>query len=80
MAIVQQTLFTFAVYSIQVNPRCYKLEVITYCLTETLKTLEAKENPDRYKSQVTLAKRRIVAFEIAVNLLEKELKEIYDEK
>ena len=49
-------------------------------LGEILKTLESKENPDRYKSQVTLAKRRIVAFEIAVNLLEKELKEIYDEK
>lgn len=49
-------------------------------LTEILKTLESKENPDRYKSQVTLVKRRIVAFEIAVNLLEKELKEIYDEK
>ena len=49
-------------------------------LTETLKTLESKENPDRYKSQGTLAKRRFVAFEIAVNLLEKELKEIYDEK
>ncbi len=52
----------------------------TIQLTETLKTLESKENPDRYKSQVTLAKRRIVAFEIAVNLLKKELKEIYDEK
>ena len=27
-------------------------------LRETVKTLEAKEKPDRYKSQITLAKRR----------------------
>ena len=42
-------------------------------LRETIKTLEAKENPQRYKSQITLAKRRVKAFEIAVSLLEKEL-------
>ena len=35
-------------------------------LRETVKTLEAKEKPDRYKSQITLAKRRIAAFEIAI--------------
>lgn len=28
-------------------------------LKETIKTLEAKENPDRYKSQITLAQRRV---------------------
>lgn len=42
-------------------------------LRETLKTLEGKENPSRYKSQITLARRRIEAFGIAVNLIEKEL-------
>ncbi len=42
-------------------------------LRETIKTLESKENPQRYKSQITLAKRRVKAFEIAVSLLEKEL-------
>ncbi len=42
-------------------------------LRETVKTLEAKEKPDRYKSQITLAKRRIAAFEIAIYLIEKEL-------
>lgn len=42
-------------------------------LRETLKTLEDKENPSRYKSQITLARRRIEAFGIAVDLLEKEL-------
>ena len=34
-------------------------------LRETVKTLSAKENPDRYKSQLTLAQRRIEAFELA---------------
>lgn len=42
-------------------------------LRETVKTLEGKENPSRYKSQITLARRRIEAFGIAVDLLEKEL-------
>ncbi|MFQ6941850.1 MAG: hypothetical protein ACLROE_04385 [Collinsella intestinalis] len=42
-------------------------------LRETLKTLEGKENPSRYKSQMTLARRRIEAFDIAVDLIEKEL-------
>lgn len=42
-------------------------------LRETLKTLEGKENPGRYKSQITLARRRIEAFGMAVDLIEKEL-------
>lgn len=42
-------------------------------LRETVKTLRAKENPERYKSQITLAERRIRAFELAVCLLEREL-------
>ena len=42
-------------------------------LRETVKTLRAKENPERYKSQITLAERRIRAFEIADRLLEREL-------
>lgn len=42
-------------------------------LKETLKTLSEKENPNRYKSQITLAQRRIIAFEIAVDLIEKEM-------
>lgn len=33
-------------------------------LRETIITFEAKENPERYKSQITLGKRRIKAFEI----------------
>ncbi len=42
-------------------------------LRETVKTFEAKENAERYKSQFTLAKRRIKAFEIANWLIENEL-------
>ena len=42
-------------------------------LRETVKTLEAKETPSRYKSQITLAKRRIAAFELANHLIEKKI-------
>ena len=45
-------------------------------LRETVKTLEGKENPVRLKSQITLARRRIQAFTIAVSLNEKELEQI----
>lgn len=45
-------------------------------LGETVKTLEGKNEPARYKSQITLAKRRIRAFEIANGLIERELKEM----
>lgn len=50
-----------------------QIDLISHKLTETIKTLEAKENPERYKSQITLAKRRIKAFEIANYLIESEL-------
>ena len=42
-------------------------------LHETVKSFEAKENVARYKSQITLAKRRITAFEIANHLIENEI-------
>lgn len=42
-------------------------------LRETIKTFEAKDNAQRYKSQITLAKRRVQAFEIANHLIENEL-------
>ena len=45
-------------------------------LRETVKTLEGKENPVRLKSQITLARRRIQAFTIAVSLIEEELEQI----
>ncbi len=45
-------------------------------LRETIKTFEAKENVERYKSQITLAKRRVRAFEIANWFIENELKNV----
>lgn len=42
-------------------------------LREVVRTLEEKEQPARYKSQITLANRRIRAFTIANELIEREL-------
>ena len=42
-------------------------------LRETIKTFEAKENAERYKSQITLAERRVKAFEIANWFIENEI-------
>lgn len=42
-------------------------------LRKVIKTFEAREDPARYKSQITLARHRIAAFEIAVGLIEKEM-------
>lgn len=42
-------------------------------LREVVKTFEGKEYPARYKSQTTLAKRRIQAFEIANHFIENEI-------
>ena len=44
-------------------------------LREAIKTLEAKENPERYKSQITLAKRRVKAFEIANYFIENQIQD-----
>ena len=50
----------------QIDSTVHKLHAV-------VKTLEAKEDPARYKSQITLAKRRVTAFEIASVLIEKEI-------
>ena len=50
-----------------------QLDSTLHKLRETIKTLEAKENPQRYKSQITLAKRRGKAFEIASCFIENEI-------
>lgn len=42
-------------------------------LREAISTLQQKEHPERYKPQITLAARRIKAFEIASRLIENEL-------
>ena len=44
-------------------------------LRETVQTLRGKENLARYKSQITLAERRIRAFSIANELIEQALEE-----
>lgn len=44
-------------------------------LRETVRTLEGKGNTARCKPQITLAKRRIQAFTIAVQLIERELEQ-----
>lgn len=50
-----------------------QIESILHKLRETVKTLEGKENPAHYKSQITLAKRRIQALSISVSMIEQEL-------
>ncbi|QTN00355.1 hypothetical protein ERJ70_14235 [Sediminibacillus dalangtanensis] len=42
-------------------------------LRETVKTFESKENASRYNSQITLAKRRMEAFQISIFLIEREI-------
>ncbi|ELK48516.1 UNVERIFIED_CONTAM: hypothetical protein N8J90_14835 [Halobacillus marinus] len=50
-----------------------QLDSTVHKLKETVKTLQAKENPARYKAQITLAKRRIHAFELSLSLIEREI-------
>jgi len=42
-------------------------------LREVIKTFEAKEDKERYRSQTTLAQRRVKAFELANALIEDAL-------
>ncbi|MFD1607142.1 hypothetical protein [Oceanobacillus luteolus] len=53
-----------------------QIESTLHKLKETVKTFKAKENPDRYKSQITLAKRRIEAFSISLFLIDREIDDI----
>lgn len=50
-----------------------QLASILHKLKETVKTLEAKEFPQRYQSQITLAKRRIDAIELSLYLIDNEI-------
>lgn len=49
-----------------------QIESTLHKLRQVAKTLEAKENPGRYKSQLTLARRRIEAFSLAAELIRRE--------
>lgn len=50
-----------------------QIDSTVHKIWEVTKTLEAKGQPERYKSQLTLAKRRLKAFGIATQLIEDEL-------
>ena len=50
-----------------------QLDSILHKLRGTVQTLENRETPERYRSQLTLARRRIRALEIAVQLIRREL-------
>lgn len=50
-----------------------QIDSILHKLRETIGTLEGKETPERYRSQITLAKRRVKAFALAKDLIEREL-------
>lgn len=50
-----------------------QIDSLLHKLRETIKTLESKENSERYKSQITLAKRRVEALDIANVLIIREL-------
>ena len=56
----------------QIGSTLHKLRETAKTLRETAKTLREK-NPERCKSQITLAERRIRALEIADRLIEQEL-------
>lgn len=45
-------------------------------IRKVVKTFETKEDPSRYKSQLTLAKRRLKAFGIANQLIGDKLVEL----
>lgn len=53
-----------------------QIESTLHKLRQVVKTLEGKEDPVRYKSQITLAERRIRAFAIADELIARELNKI----
>lgn len=50
-----------------------QIESTLHKLRATLNSLEAKNEPGRYQSQITLAQRRIRAFGIANRLIEVEI-------
>lgn len=53
-----------------------QIDSIVHKLEKTVQTIESKEEPQRYRSQITLAHRRIKALTIALGLIEKEMKNI----
>lgn len=50
-----------------------QIDSTVHKLRQTVLTLEAKGDPVRYRSQLTLARRRIEAFCLASDLISREL-------
>jgi len=50
-----------------------QLDSLLHKLRGVVKTLEAKEDPKRYKAQITLAQRRIQALELSNGLINQAL-------
>lgn len=60
----------------QLNEAKRQIDSTLHKLREAIATLESKENPRRYQSQLTLAKRRVAAFTLANSLIQREIKEL----
>ena len=50
-----------------------QLSSVLHKTREVVSTLQAKEDPGRYKSQITLARRRAEAFALAIDLIDEKL-------
>lgn len=49
-----------------------QIDSILHKLRQSVKSLEEKGDPTRYRSQITLANRRVQALSIALSLIERE--------
>lgn len=56
-----------------------QIDSTVHKLRQTVLTLEAKGDPFRYRSQLTLARRRIEAFCLASDLIGRELERLAGE-
>lgn len=50
-----------------------QLSSVLHKTQAVVETLQAKEDPGRYKSQITLARRRAAAFALAIDLIDEKL-------
>ena len=50
-----------------------QLDSLLRKLREAIRTPEGRERPERYRSQLTLARRRVRALEISAHLIRREL-------
>lgn len=57
----------------QLKEALRQIDSTLHKLHEVVRTFENKPDPGRYKSQLTLARRRIEAFSLAADLVRREL-------